>query len=81
MRWTTSGVATVIRTVGTSAAGIVILVMEELRDSPHPLMVAAGLVMAGVVPASAAVDWLTGRRPGNTDDTDRDATDRPGERR
>lgn len=51
-RWSTTGVAQVIKLVIIPLFGAVTFLLEQQRDSPRPLLVGASLILIGVLPAS-----------------------------
>ena len=61
-RWSTTGAAQVVKLVLVPLFGLAMLLLEQQRDAPRPLLVGAGLILIGVLPASYLERFL-GRGP------------------
>jgi hypothetical protein len=62
-KWSTTGAAQFLKLVIVPMFGLVMLLLEQQRDVPRPLLVAVGLVLIGVAPASVLERFLSGRGP------------------
>ena len=61
-RWSTTGVAQAVKLVIVPLFGLAMLLLEQQRDTPRPLLIGAGLILIGVAPASVLERFL-GRAP------------------
>lgn len=60
-RWSTTGLAQLVKLVIVPLFGLAMLLIEQQRDTPRPLLVTVGLVLVGIAPASVVELFLTGR--------------------
>lgn len=62
-KWSTTGAAQFVKLIVVPIFGVVMVAIEQQRDTPRSLILAAGMVLIGVLPAGA-IEWaLSGRRP------------------
>lgn len=62
-RWSTTGVAQVVKLVLVPLFGLAMFYLEEQRDTPRPLLLGASMILIGILPASYLERFFPGRGP------------------